>query len=95
VEVFCERAYLALEGDFVGPVRCTRLGEEERVLEGEALLDELAAAGIALRNPDAAFIEAVQSGRDAYPSFADALRAHVLVDAIYRSAASGGATVTA
>jgi predicted dehydrogenase len=63
------------------------------VVEGEALLAELAARGIPQRHPDAAFIEAVEAGSPAYPDFAEALRAHVLTDAIYRSAAEGGTNI--
>jgi predicted dehydrogenase len=90
VEVFCERAYLVVEGDFVGPVRWTRAGQGDGSLEGEALMRELHAQNIAVRHPDAAFIAAVQRGEPAYPDFGEALRAHVLTDAIYRSAAEGG-----
>jgi predicted dehydrogenase len=93
VEVFCERAYFVLEGDAVGPVRWNRLGETEQSVEGQDLLDALSRVGVQGRNPDAAFIEAVESDQAAYPCFADALRAHVLTDAIYRSAAAGGASV--
>lgn len=41
-------------------------------------------------NPDGAFIRAAQEGRPAFPDFAVALRAHAVVDALYRSAAEGG-----
>jgi predicted dehydrogenase len=94
VEVFCERAYFALEGDVFGPLRWTRTGQGSGVLEGEALVDELDARGVVRRHPDAAFIEAVQSGRPARPDFATAVRAHELTDAIYRSAADGGTAVS-
>ncbi len=93
VEVFCERAYFALEGDVFGPVRWTRTGEGEGETENDALLRELTARGVPQRHPDAAFIEAVQRGTPAYPDFAEALRAHVLTDAIYRSAAEGGTRI--
>ena len=39
---------------------------------------------------DRAWVRAVAEGRPASPGFADALAAHALVDAAYRSAASGG-----
>jgi predicted dehydrogenase len=93
VEVFCENAYFVLEGDVVGPVRWTRSGGDEGSLEGEALLAALADRGVELRNPDEAFVRAVQAGGPAYPDFSEALRAHVLTDALYRSAADGGASV--
>jgi myo-inositol 2-dehydrogenase/D-chiro-inositol 1-dehydrogenase len=103
MEVFCERAYYVLEGDVDGPVRWTLDGPGadgrpggpvvEGSLVGSALLDALGDAGIALENPDRRFIECVTAGRPAYPSFADARRAHELTDAIYRSATDAGAGV--
>lgn len=93
VEVFCERAYFALEGDVFGPLRWTRAGEGSGALEGEDLLAELGARGIVGRHPDAAFIDAVQRGVPAHPDFDEALRAHRVTDAIYRSAAGGGTPI--
>jgi myo-inositol 2-dehydrogenase/D-chiro-inositol 1-dehydrogenase len=89
IEVFCERLHIVIEGDWYGPVRWTFAGGEEGVLEGADL--EAAVTGSA--NPDAEFIRAVTDGRPAQPDFEDALRAHVVVDALYRSAAAGGAPV--
>ena len=40
---------------------------------------------------DRSFVHAVREGRPAVPGFADALAAHALVDAAYRSAGAGGA----
>ena len=60
---------------------------------GADLTLALGDAGIELRNPDQAFIEAVRAGAPATPDFATALRAHVVTDALYRSAAAGGAMV--
>jgi myo-inositol 2-dehydrogenase / D-chiro-inositol 1-dehydrogenase len=93
VEVFCERAYFALDGDVFGPLRWTRAGGGGGTLEGEALVAELDARGVVRRHPDAAFIEAVQTDSPAHPDFATAVRAHELTDAIYRSAADGGAAI--
>lgn len=94
VEVFCERGYFWLEDDVWGPVHWTRSGGDEGALGGAELTAALGDAGIAARNPDEAFIQAVQAGQPATPDFAAALRAHLLADAIYRSAASGGSAVT-
>lgn len=95
VEVFCERRHIVLENDLFGPVRWTTAGAgAEEVREGEALMAEVRARGFAGLNPDRAFVEAVRSGRDATPSFADAVRAHRLVDAVYESAAAGGVPVS-
>jgi predicted dehydrogenase len=96
VEVFCSRLYAALEGDYVGPVRWRFTGEDEQVLAGEDLAVAMAEAGdAATTNSAAAFLAAVGDGRPAHPSFADALPAHRVVDALYASAAAGGAVVPA
>jgi predicted dehydrogenase len=93
LEVVCESAWVALDNDWRGPVRWRRPGEPERMLEGEALLAEVARRGLPHGNPDVAFVEAVAAGGGAWPDFATALRAHVVVDAAYRSAGSGGRPV--
>ena len=95
IEVFSERLHVVIEGDWFGPVHWTRAGGESGTIEGA----ELFAAAIGADdpddgNPDAAFVRAVAEGRPAAPTFADALRAHVVTDAVYRSAASGGAPVS-
>jgi len=90
VEVFCERAMYVLEGDVLGPVRWTLDGPDggpdEGAVEGDELVAMLHTHGIRPRNPDEAFIEAVAAGTPADPDFNAALRAHVLAEAIYRSA---------
>lgn len=54
----------------------------QRAAEGVFFLNEVA---------DAAWIRAVVAGRPASPGFGDALAAHALIDAAYRSAESGAA----
>jgi predicted dehydrogenase len=52
--------------------------------------------GLAVRayvEADRAFVDAVAAGRPPEPGLHEALRAHQLVDATYRSAAAGGAPV--
>lgn len=99
IEVFRGRALYTLEGDLWGPVRWSRSpadhgGESaDGSLEGRPLTAALEAEGVELRNPDGAFIEAVASGTPAFPDVTVALRAHVLADAVYRSAAAGGGPV--
>jgi predicted dehydrogenase len=93
IEVFCERAHVVIEGDWFGPVHWTRLGGESGTLEGGELLAAVADDDPDEGTPDAAFIRAVEQGEAAAPSFAEALRAHLVTDAIYRSAAAGGATI--
>jgi predicted dehydrogenase len=94
LEVMCESAWIGLDNDWNGPVRWRRIGEPEQVLEGEALVAEVVRRGLPHGNPDAAFVSAVaESGPGAWPDFATALRAHVVVDAAYRSAEAGGEPV--
>ncbi len=94
MEVLCERLFVALEGDFTGPVRWQFTGEDEQVLEGEALAVAVAESGdTATVNSATAFLSAVRDGTAARPSLAEALPAHRVVDAIYASAASAGAVV--
>lgn len=72
-----------------------RRGEHtpDDVLAGRDLVRHLLERGCRLRYPDAGFIESVAAGRPATPTVADALRAHVLVDAAYRSATDAGTWV--
>jgi predicted dehydrogenase len=94
VELFSERLYVAVEGDWSGPVRYRFAGDAaETVLEGDALAAEARARGARLGNPDGSFLRAIRDERPAWPSLHDALPAHELVDACYASAAAGGAPV--
>ncbi|MCU1359889.1 MAG: hypothetical protein JWN99_1178 [Ilumatobacteraceae bacterium] len=94
VEIFCERRYIVIEGDdWFGPVHWTdsdgttgSLRDDQIVAAVEPLLD-------GSMNPDGEFVRAVVEGTSAHPDFATALRAHQIVDAMYRSAASDGAMV--
>jgi myo-inositol 2-dehydrogenase/D-chiro-inositol 1-dehydrogenase len=90
VEVTCERLWAMLEGDWIGPIRWQRPGGPVQRLRNEELTARVEELGLTRANPDGAFIEAVRDGRPASPDFEDALRAHVLVDAAYRSAAGEG-----
>ncbi|MCU1452352.1 MAG: gfo/Idh/MocA family oxidoreductase [Acidimicrobiales bacterium] len=95
VEVFCERLYVVVEeDDWFGPVSWTRVGRPDQQLAGEELVDEVRHRGLDFGNPDGAFVRAVRDGQPAWPRFRDALRAHELVDAVYRSAAAEGRPVT-
>lgn len=95
MEVFCERAWVVLEepDDWWGPVRWTRLGGETGLVGGDDLVAECERRGIDMPNADGDFIDAVTAGQPVSPDFDDALRAHVLADAVYRSAAAGGAPI--
>ncbi len=95
IEVFCERATITLVSDDVGPViRQTSHGEE--TVGGAGLVPWLADRGIATPSAEEDFLRAVEvhltgGTPDRHrPDVDDALRAHVLADATYRSAAVGG-----
>jgi predicted dehydrogenase len=94
VEIFCERLHVAVEGDWFGPVRWTFTGDGEQVLEGSELLAAIDPALPDGGNPDGEFVRAVAEGRPASPDVGEALRAHRVVDALYRSAAADGAPLT-
>ena len=92
VEVFCRDAVLTLEGDWSGPVSIESADATEE-LKGQRLTKAAAAIDGLGVNPDAAFIDAVRNGAQAYPDFSVALEAHRIADAAYRSAADGGQPV--
>jgi predicted dehydrogenase len=95
MEVFCERATITLESDDVGPVR-RQTADGEEVVGGEDLVPWLTGRGVATPSAEEEFLRAVQVHLDGgtpdrlRPDVLDALRAHVLADATYRSAAVGG-----
>ncbi len=94
LEVICEHAFLTLEHDVLGPVTWTRPGEQG-ALEGEALFEAVAERHDGhLPNQDRGFVDAVASGRSGdHPDLRTAVRAHEIVDAVYRSAAEGGTPI--
>lgn len=91
VEILCERLHVVVEGDWFGPVRWTLTGTGEQAREGIDLLEALDPPLPDGGNPDGEFLAAVVAGHPASPTVADALRAHAVVDALYRSAAADGA----
>jgi predicted dehydrogenase len=93
VEILAERLHVTVEGDWFGPVRWTQTGQGEQVLDGADLLAALVPALPEGGNPDGEFLAAVAEGRPASPAVGEALRAHRLVDALYRSAAADGTPV--
>ncbi len=94
VEVFCERRDITIEGDdWFGPVNWSNTDGDSHCLAG----DELAAAVAPIRdgpdNPDECFVRAALAGTQAAPDFADAVKAHRIIDAMYASAARDGQSV--
>jgi len=91
VEGFCQNGYFGLSGDWHGPVQMSSGSTEPEQWHGAELTRLAAALDDRGTNPDADFVDAVLNERPAYPDFTVAMRAHVLADAAYRSAALGGA----
>jgi hypothetical protein len=74
-------------------VRWRRTGFGEEVLGGDDLLNRVYKEKLTQPNPDVQFVQCVQEQRPASPDFATAVRAHAIVDALYRSADAGGTPV--
>ena len=99
IEIFFEGGYIATEHDYFGSIVYQgRSGNPLTLSSDEVLsrymnLEGLDPVDYDLRSLggicDRAFIQAAIAGRPAQPSFADAVLAHELVEACYRSAADG------
>lgn len=98
LEVFCQHALITLEGEYFGPVR-RQTSEGEELLANDELVRWLLDRGVALASAEQEFLVAVRRVLDGgpvervRPDVHDALRAHQVVDAVYRSAAAGGVPV--
>ncbi len=103
LEVFFERGAVELTSDFIvgaeeDGLLIQRPDQPAEHVDLAALREaHFAGLGIERRDflfylyaADRAWVRAVAAGRPASPGFADARTAHALVDAAYRSAASGG-----
>jgi predicted dehydrogenase len=94
VEVFCERRHVVIDGDdWLGPVSWTDRDGTTGALTGGALRDAVTPLRDDEENPDGAFVRAILDGRPATPDLETAVAAHRIVDAMYASAAAGGAAV--
>jgi predicted dehydrogenase len=101
VEVFCRRGMAWLDNDFLGPLHVqTTEGTEVRPCPPPGWVrdlslgdDDIGLAISAYVEADRAFLDAVCERRDPAPSFAEAVVAHRLVDAAYRSADAGGVPI--
>jgi predicted dehydrogenase len=93
VEVFCDHLYVKLEDDRLGPIRWQFTGEPEQSLEGEETLAFLRDIGDRMPTLEKNFLTAVRDGTAATPTLRDAIAAHQIVDALYRSADNGGDVV--
>jgi predicted dehydrogenase len=101
IEIFCRGGMVRLSNEFRGPLHIqTSAGKEVRECPSPSWVDALPLAddeiGLAVRayvEADRAFADAVLEGRPPEPSLGEALVAHRLVDAAYRSAAVGGTPI--
>jgi predicted dehydrogenase len=97
IEVFFRDAMVWLDNEFRGPLHIqTGDGTEVRECPSPEWVDDLPLSndevGLAVRayvEADKSFVDSVNAGTAPEPSLADAVEAHRLVDAAYRSAASG------
>jgi predicted dehydrogenase len=99
LEVFCDEALLWTDDDYLGPLH-VQTGNGEELIDAvppewasEFTVPEVFAKAIAhYAEPSKAFLDTLNaSGREAvgHPGAADALAAHRIVDAAYRSAGAG------
>jgi len=101
LEVFCQRGLAWVDNEFTGPLHIeTSDGVDVCPCPPPVWISDLPLGddevGNAIRTyveADRAFLDAVASGTTPEPSFAEALAAHRIVDAAYRSAALGGSRV--
>lgn len=101
-EVLFERGFVSFEDDFCGPLTLqTSESTETLICPPPAWLLELplpeGELGLAVRpyvEENRAFLESVLAGVAPSPGLADAVAAHRVVDACYRSAGTGGVPVS-
>jgi predicted dehydrogenase len=104
LELFFENGYFHVENDFSGPITYQMHAEHPVVLTEDDVRERYLASigldGARFGDPlrysleDYLFLDAISSGRDPFPDFRVALQAHRIVDAIYRSSASGGERIS-
>jgi predicted dehydrogenase len=102
VEIFFTRGLAWIDDDFLGPLHIeTSTGAQVLPCQSPRWVDDLPLPnddiGIAIRmyvEADRSFVDAVSGGSAPSPGLPEALMAHRLVDAVYRSASSGGDPVS-
>lgn len=103
VELFFENGVFQVDNDFSGPIHYQSrngppscLTEEEvqhRYLQSVGFAEDEVGEVLGYSLEDYFFLSSVAAGTDPFPDFEVALEAHRVIDAIYRSAAAGGAEV--
>jgi UDP-N-acetyl-2-amino-2-deoxyglucuronate dehydrogenase len=102
IELFCEDGMVWLDDEFRGPLHIqTSEASETRACPSPAWVDALPLShdevGLAVRayaEADRAFVDALVAGSPPEPSLDEAVMAHRLVDAAYRSAEGDGGPIT-
>jgi len=102
IELFCREGMVWLDNEFRGPLHLETSHESEEIAcPSPEWVDALPLShdevGLAVRayvEADRGFVDAVAAGGSPAPSLQEALVAHEIVDAAYRSAGSGGQPVT-
>lgn len=94
VEVFGTTLWARLQGEWFGDVTWNQGGADVRLDGNDLVVEAQRRSPGAGDNPDGAFIAAVRDGVAASPAMREALSAHAVVEACYRSAAAGGALVS-
>jgi predicted dehydrogenase len=74
-------------------VRWTDTDGASHSLADQELVDAVTSMRDGDGNPDGEFVRCVIAGVPATPDFGDAVEAHRLIDAMYRSAAADGSTI--
>jgi predicted dehydrogenase len=103
LELFFEKGFFAIDHDFIGPIHFQVHAQNAQVVSEEEVRDRyLASLGLGIEAfegllryslEDYFFLKAVSERRRPYPDFSIALKAHEIVDAVYRSADRGGDAV--
>ena len=95
VEVFCENRTITMRGhEWFGPVEWHDSDGTSGSLANDELLTRTEPLAFGATNADVAFVHAVATHTQAFPDVNVALRAHMVVDAMYQSAAQNGTNVS-
>ena len=95
VEVFCENRTITMRGhEWFGPVEWHDSDGTSGSLANDELLARTEPLAFGATNADVAFVHAVATHTQAFPDVNVALRAHMVVDAMYQSAAQNGTNVS-